>query len=418
MTDTITARSPADVFHESARNEGLGGSKPIGDDDNSPASGGDVIARLEAAQARDRGTAAPSNQVPPADQGAPKVPASKPVVPGAPTQPQQQHEDWKPTGKAAEHWERLKASHSAEAATLKAQIAAAQAELKAAREAGGTPEEIKALKEALQEHQNILKDVAIERDPEFQKRWGTKEKVAIDAAKNAVGEGGDKLEKLLKMPASPWRDEQINELIEDLPSSAQRRVNAALGLLEQIDVERSAEIATRRADFEQRQALTIQQQKEQHSARIQELSKAFDAQLASFTDPKAGHPFLVERPGDESYNKEVAASRELASSLHKSFLAGELTPDDIAKAMLHVAVSERMMKTAQEAIARAEKAERALDRRRAATPGDGMQGAQRAVNDDNAPTPGTPEYISWATQRLAEAQAKDRVADMVGGRVL
>jgi len=415
MTDSITARSPADVFHEASRNEGLAGSKPIGEDEIAT-SGGDAISRLEAAQARDRGTAQAIAPATPADP-APPNPVAKPVVPGAPVAPAPS-EEWKPTGKAAEHWDRLKAMHNAEAATLKAQIAAAQAELKAARDAGGTPEEIKALKESLKQHQDILKDVAIERDPEFQKRWGTKERVAIDAAKTAVGEHGDKLEKLLKMQATPWRDEQINDLLEDLPSSAQRRVNAALGLLEQIDVERTAEIALRKTEFDQRQAMTAQQQQEQHSLKVREFSKAFDNQLASFTDPKAGHPFLVERPGDDSYNKEVAASRELAGSLHKSFLAGELTPDDIAKAMLHVAVSERMMKTAQDALARAEKAERALDRRRSITPGEGRAGAPTVAHDDGAPAPGTPEYMTWATQRLNEAQAKDRIADMSGGRIV
>ena len=415
MSDTLTARSPADVFHEAARTEGLAGAKPIGDDDGSPA-GGDSISRLEAAQARDRGTASNIAPATPPDPGTTK-PTVKPSVPGAPTPPPSEPE-WKPTGKAADHWEKLKSAHTTEAAALKAQITAAQAEIKAARESGANPDDIKALKDSLKQHQDIIKDVAIERDPEFQKRWSTKERVAIDAAKMAVGENGDKLEKLLKLPSNPWRDQQINEIVEDLPSSSQRRVNAALGLLEQIDVERSAEIATRRVDFEQRQALTQQQQQAQQSARVQEFSKAFDAQLSSFTDPKAGHPFLVERPGDDAYNKEVAASKELAGSLHKSFLAGELNADDIAKAMLHVAVSERMMKTAQESTARAEKAERALDRRRAVTPGDGRAGAPATAQEDNSPTPGTPEYITWATQRLQEAQAKDRISDMNGGRIV
>lgn len=416
MADTIPARSPADVFNSPPAADGVAGGKPIGDDDGAP-DVGDPIQRLEAAQARDRGTPAPA--APPAKPDAPPAPSAKPFVPGAPAAPAVEPE-WKPKGEAAVvQWEKLKSTHAAEAAALKAQIATAQAELTAARQNGSTPDEIKALKEELASYKTTLKDVAIERDPEFQKRFSIKERSAIDAAKLAAGDKSTKLEELLKQPTSPWRDEQINAIIDDLPASSQRRVNAALGLLEQIDVERSAEIAQRRTDFEQRQALTVQQQKEQQNLRVQEFTKAFTNQLSAFTDPKTGHPFLVERPGDDAYNKEVAESRDLASSLHKSFLEGQLTADDIAKAMLHVAVSSRMMKQAQEAVARADKAEKALDRRRATVPGDGRQGMPSSSdNGEKVPEPGTPEYVTWSTHKLAEAQAKDRLADMSQGRIV
>ncbi len=413
MSD-IPSSSPADRFNSASATTGLAGARQVGDDDV-PVAGGDSISRLEAAQAKDRGTtAAVAPSTPPIEPA--KTP-TKPSVPGAPSPPPLEPE-WKPPGKAAEHWDKLKSTHAAESATLKAQIATAREELATALKTGANPEEIKTLKEELIRYKETLKDVAIERDPEFKKRFEVREQSAISAAKLAAGDKASKLEELLKQPANPWRDEQINEIVEDLPTSAQRRVNAALGLLDQIDVERSAEIAQRRQEFDQRQAMTVQQQQAQQSARAQEFTKAFDAQLAAFTDPKAGHPFLTERPGDDAYNKGVASSKELASSLHKAFMAGELTHDDIAKAMLHVAVSERMMKTAQEALARAEKAEKALDRRRAIAPGDGRSGAPASDQPDSAPAPGSPEYMTWVTQRLAEAQAKDRISDMAGGRIV
>lgn len=405
MADVMTIPMPAANIPAKSMADGFAEGKPDAAYSQSPAP--DFAAELKAAQVKDKGIA-PAESPKPADPAPPPPPPVKPSVPGAPVAPVV--EEWKPTGKAAEHWQRLKDTHQAESATLKAQIEAMKSEISAAKAAGLDPAEIKTLRDQLKEHQQILRDVAIERDPEFQKRFSTKEKSAIDSAKLAAGEKGSKLEELLKLPMSPWRDEQINEIVEELPASSQRRVNAALALMEQVDVERSAEIAIRRAEFDQRQAAGLDNQKAQQAAKLQEFNQAFDTELKAFSDPAAGHPFLREKAGDDTHNKEVAASKELASTLHKAFLGGQLTASDIAKAMLHVSISERMMKSAQAATERAEKAEKALDRLRGVQPGDGRNGSPSGGHDEASPAPGTEAYRSHLAKQLKEAQARDKLA--------
>lgn len=408
MADVITIPMPADFIPAKSMADGFAEGNPdsVYSKSSTPI---DFAAELKSAQAKDKGGVQVDIAPVPIDPPPAVTPPSKPSVPGAPAPPTPDPA-WKPTGKAAEHWENLKQTHQAEMAQAKAEAAVVRDALAASKAAGADPEELKALKEQLKQHQDILKDVAIERDPEFQKRYSVREHGAIEAAKNAAGDRSADLDKLFKLPASISRDEQINELVEELSGTAQRRVSAALGVLDQIEVEKGIEIATRKADFEQRQAAGVQGQQQQQAARMAEFNQAFESELKTFTDPKSGHPFLTERAGDAAYNKEVGASRELATSLHRAFMAGDLNAADIAKAMLHVAVSERMMKSAQEATTRADKAEKALDRLRGAQPGDGRNGKVGNDGSQKGPEPETDAYRSSIARELKDAQQRDRMA--------
>ena len=366
-------------------------------------------AKLREAQAKDReskATKAPTEPDVKEESSKPVKPDAKPVVPDLPVK-----EDWRPKGeKAGQQWDELKAKHKTESDTLKADLDRAKAELAQAKSSGGAADDIKALKAQLKQYQEVIRDIAIERDPAFVQRFEPREKTAIEAAKLAAGDQGSKLETLLKSPPGPWRDEQIEAIKVDLSESSQRRVDSALRMLDQLDLERNADIATQRSTFTQKQAVTEQEQREQNEARAQAFKGAFDSTLKSWTDPDAGHPFLVERKGDEAFNKDVAASKALASSLHQSFLNGELEAADVAKMMLHVAVAERTLKTAQDAVKRAEKAERALERLRGAQPGDGRAGQPENEEPSEGPQPGSPGYMKWITSELKDRQERDRAS--------
>lgn len=330
---------------------------------------------------------------------------AKPIVPNLPTQ-----EEWRPKGeKAGKQWDDLKAKHTTEAAALKAEVERTKAELAAARD-NGDPEEVKSIKAQLKQYQELIREVAIERDPGFKQKFEPREKTAIDAAKLAAGDKGAKLETLLKSPSSPWRDEQINAIKDELSDSSKMRIDSALRMLDQIDLEKQSEIAVQRSQFEHKHAATVSQQREQQAARMKEFSSSFESTLKEWTDPAAGHPFLIERSGDEAYNKEVAASKALASNLHQSFIKGEMEPADFAKAMLHVAVAERTLKASQEYLKRAEKAERALAKIRGAQPGDGRNGQPEAEVESAGPGVGTAGYMKWLNTELKARQERDLAA--------
>ncbi|MDA1277243.1 MAG: hypothetical protein O2960_24800 [Verrucomicrobia bacterium] len=318
-------------------------------------------------------------------------------VPGLP--------EWKPkTNEASKHWEEMKTRHSQEVAQIKSDTDKLKAELQAARAAGDS-EEVKKIKDELSQYREIIRDVAIERDPDFKQRYSARQDAAISAAKLAAGDAAPQLEALLKAPSGPWRDEQINSLIEDLPASSQRRVGAALGVLDQIDIERDTEIASRRTQFDQKQSALMTQQQRQQEQRTRELTGAFESTLKEWTDNKNGNPFFVEKDGDTEHNAAVRESIELS----KSIFNGQLQPDELSRAALWAAMGPRALEGWQIAIARAEKAERMLDKIRGVQPGSGRGGsATEMPAQGDAPKAGTAQYDDYMRRGIQAAQMADR----------
>ena len=180
---------------------------------------------LRAAQSKDRSvkTASPADPPKPSTTAAPAEPPKG--VPGlAPAS------DWKPKGESAKQWDQLKQQHSAERTKLESELAALKGRLGEFETAGVTQDGLKTLQTERDQLRELLRDVAIERDPEFNRSFKAREGAAIDQAKLAAGDSAAKLEALLKAPPGPWRDEQINALMDGLPQSSQRRVNAALAV--------------------------------------------------------------------------------------------------------------------------------------------------------------------------------------------
>ena len=381
------AQSQADVFAESGGATDEGTATPLS---------GDFSKALSDAQRADKGTTpAPTPAKPAAPPADPATPPPKPTLPKLPD---------KPT-KAAD-WEALKTRHAEEVARLSAERDTYQRDLAAAKAVGDT-EEVKRLREEHKQYKEILRDVAIERDPEFKARYSVREKAAIDAATQAAGDSGEKLAKLLTLPSTPWRDEQITKLTEDLSASSKRRVEAALTLLEQVDVERGAEIASRRATFDTTQSALMTEQKQREAAQRQQLDGVFSKVQAEWADK---HPFFAQREGDQEHNAAVTQTLALA----KEIFNGQMSPDDLAAAAFWAASGARVLdgwmkeKTAREA------AEAQLDRLRGVQP-----------SGDRAGSAGTPEKQAEYSGNVSTdmrsfsrglAEAKGRDSQAVGAK--
>lgn len=392
----IAAQSPADIFNDNA-----GKVPPSEDQSQANAAAADA---LKTAQASDR--AKVTATTPPPEGDAPPVQADPPAkqggVPGIPEKSKQEPTEWVPKdAKAAEHFKAIKKQRD----EYRASVESLKAEIQQAKQSGANPEELTKLREDLRQYQELVRDVAIERDPEFNQRFTVRQNAAIEAAKLAAGDKAGKLEQLLKAPSGPWRDEQINQIMDDLPESSKRRVNAALGILEQVDVERSTEIAARRQTFEQKQATTQRQQQEQALSAKYNAEIAFKNEVKAWTDPENGHPFLIKREGDDS----VDQAYKVAEAVHKSFMEGQWSPQDAARAALQVAVAQRATEIARAATERAEKAEKMLEKMRGVQPGEGRVDSVNGDGEvDTAPAPGTEEYNRWVAKTLSQAQQLDR----------
>lgn len=374
------------------------------DDQPAPPSASAIADGLKAAQEQDRSKKAAAT--PGAEPKAPQsdAPSQDPPTPkGVPGVG-----DWKPKGESAKQWEQLKQSHASEKAKLAAELESLKSRLSTFESAGVTEDALKSLQAERDQYRETLRDVAIDRDPEFNKPFKARQDAAIAQAKLSAGDSAAKLEELLRLPSSPLRDDQISSLMDNLPEASKRRINGVLSVLEQIDVERASAIGARRLTYEQNLVQTQKQAEEHKRKTLEQASKVFKSEFDRWTDPVEGNPFLREREGDAAGNAETQKALDVARSLHESYTKGEWTHEDVAKAILHVAASSRAAKTAMDAIARAEKAEAALDRMRGTAPGVGQSAQPQAQNSDDSPPPGTEAYATWFANQIRQRQAVDR----------
>lgn len=391
------AQSPADVFSQT-------GGQPDGSD-RPQAAPADFGKALGDAQRADRAgqPAAPEpaqKAAAPAQTQAATPAEPKPTVPKLPDPPA------KPT-KAAD-WDALKAKHAEELAAIKAERDNYQRDLAAAKAAGDS-EEVKRLRDEHKQYKELLRDVAIERDPEFKARYQTKSQAAIEAATQAAGDNGEKLAKLLALPSTPWRDEQIDKLTEGLSASSKRRVEAALVTLEQVDVARQAEIAERRATFEAKQSELTSTQQQREAAQRAQLDGVFDKVKSEWTEK---HPFFAPREGDDQHNQQVQQSLALA----KEIFNGQMSPEDLVAASFWAASGPVVLDGWMKERAAREAAEKQLDRLRGVQPGgeraDSPKGEEAA---QAAPTGNFATDLRSFNRGLKEAQGRD-AQTRVGGR--
>jgi hypothetical protein len=392
----IAGKSPADVYAENA------GAPPKPD---AEPGGNDFGADLRAAQAKDKGSsalqrpeAAPAedagDSATPATQSAPKVPS----LPEPVDELEAYRQSMPPNGKSAKNWDRLKQKQAEERAALQAKIEALESQNKASQSTVNP--EFETLRKERDEMKAILRDVAIERDPGFKQKYDTQTKVAIDAAKMAAGDAGEKLGKLLAYPNSPWRDEQIQKLTEDLSPSAKRRVEAALINLEQIDLNKSQEIETARQTFNDKQSAIMTQQKEREAYRTREMQSVFEGIQKQWTER---HPFFQKKEGDEKYNAEVAQSVELA----KQIFMGEQSAQELAQAAFWAASGERVLKGYLKVMKDLEAANETIEKLRGVEPGDGRADH---VDGEHPPEPVSSDPASGMRRfgrGLQEAQRMD-----------
>lgn len=213
--------------------------------------------------------------------------------------------------------------------------------LRAARASGPETDDVKALREERDKYRDIVRQAAIERDPQFNAEFESRRKVAVQQATLAAGDKADALGKLLALPASSWRDQQIDALMEEMPGASQRRLNAALSVLDQIEIDRQARIEQARASWDQRQAQAMEQQNQQATQRQQKLMGTFDHVLKEYQRPgDDGIYFYQTRDGDEAHNSGIQESVQIARDL----LGGKLGEEDMVRAALIVGASDRLFK--------------------------------------------------------------------------
>jgi hypothetical protein len=257
--------------------------------------------------------------------------------------------------KKAQDWKSLKEKHNAEKLALEQKI----------QELSSSPnEELEQLRKQNEEYKQALRETAIERDPEFNSKYQTQADVAIRNAKLAAADRGDELAKLLEMPSSVLRDQQIDKIIEELPNSSQRRINAALSTLEQIDISKQAEIAAARQNWDARIEQTTQQQQQARQQQQQARQTAFDKHLAK-----------LQADGDDGYFAYQAGNSKASEAIElaKRVISGDLGPEEEARVALTVGASGQLFELVQSQQSEIEQLQAKLSKFESSVPGNGVK---------------------------------------------
>lgn len=333
--------------------------------------------------------AAPEKTAAPAKEGTKTEPAADPNAPDFSDVPR----EYTPGKTRAAQWDKLnaKADHYEALSTKRAQeVADLQAALEAAKASTTPSTDVQARLTALQSERDALQArleaVAVERSPRFEAQFKPRQQAAIAQAKQAVGpENAAKIESLLSMGESSYRDNAVEELLASLPPLRATKLTQAVADLDRLSAER-ASLASQSGELYKQWLSEEQSQRERQNAeRIAKATTTFDTEVKAW-----------ESAGITP--DEVAAARSV-------YTGKDATLQDASRAALWGAIGPRVAGALQEANARVVELEGELAKLRAAQPGVGAaaSGALPSGSGDDEDDPGITGYAERIARQAARA---------------
>jgi hypothetical protein len=249
----------------------------------------------------------------------------------------------KPPAKAAQ-WKEV----NEERARLKAENEALKAEKDKWKQWETQSKEYDTVKRHNAELLERMQTIAVEKDPRFESYFKQKTDTAIALAKQAVGDShSERVSKLLQLPDSDWRTEQLETVMSELGPTRQSRLGAAIVEMDRINLERSTAISKSKENWEAMQKAD----RDRVQGQKQEFERTFQDTLQKWSDPKKGLALFQNKDGDEAHNAEVAQRVETA----RNILNLNLSADQLSKAALWSAAAPGLLKN-QMALAQENKA--------------------------------------------------------------
>lgn len=270
--------------------------------------------------------------------------------------------NWDKLHSKADHYEALSTQRAQEIIDLKAALDAAKQGT-----GNGTPnEEVQQRLTSLQQERDSLRTqlqaVAGERifDAESKPRRDS----AIAQAKAAAGvENAARIESLLALPESSYRDEQIEALVATLPPLRATKLTNAVSALDGLSIERATAAQQGSEIWQRRQNEWNAQQERQNAERIAKATSIFDAELKEW--------------------EPVGLSKEDLDNARSVYTGKGSTLQYAARAALWAVVGPKAAAMAQELQAKVGELETELAKLRGAQPGVGAA-ASGALPSDGA----------------------------------
>lgn len=193
------------------------------------------------------------------------------------------------SSKAADEWKKLKAERDA----LKAELAAKS---KPADE-GSAKTLLEQLQKERDELSAKLRELDIERHPEFQNKYQKRITSIEGAIKSTVGEKGDRFLALLKLPDSETKAAQIDAIVEELGAGQRTKLGGYIAQYETAQAEKAFEIEAAKGSWAERQAKAQQEAEQAKLREVEDVEQSWKAALLSAADFE---PYQIDESDPES----------------------------------------------------------------------------------------------------------------------
>lgn len=209
-------------------------------------------------------------------------------------------------------------------------VADLEKQIQQLKEAGPT-DDVKALKEQLNQYDSIIRKTALTKHPSWSKQYEEPIENAIKAAKMVVGSDlSEEVETLLRMPDNAVKQQRLETLFDDLSAFKANRLAQLVATIDEKNFEKQE--ALNAWQETEKQYRTQEQQRENYLFRHtqEQLATAAEDIIRRVSDPHQGVEAFMEVEGQPEWNQAVATRR----SEIKKLIRPDLSPHDLAELVM------------------------------------------------------------------------------------
>ncbi len=197
--------------------------------------------------------------------------------------------------------------------------------------AGNEPsEDLEKIKRERDQLSEELKVSAVERHPEFKRKYEEKAAGLLNQAKDMVGVGlGETITTLMFSAESDARTESLDDIFSELPVSKQARLANIISEMDALQRDRQIELENANSTYEQ----LMQTERETRSSNNQASNKLFD----EVSQTALNLEFFQKKSDDAEWNKQVDERYELARRIY----TGSSSPEELVLASCWAAVAPK-----------------------------------------------------------------------------